>query len=123
MTLKNRDGITVINPIYSFTGNFFYEGLCEASPLNSDSMGYIDTTGKFVISPIYTVAYPFGCGVAVVGTGIFNHGKRFIINKNGKLISNKKWLRSATNIGKFNDNMAVIGFNKSVWNFIKDKIY
>jgi hypothetical protein len=118
----DNKGNIIIKPQFSSTENFFSEGLCYAAPKQSKKYGYIDTTGKFVIQPKYTFPGSFGNGLAVVGLGDIDHMDRQIIDMKGNVVSDNKWLRSATRFEQFKDSMAVIGFRDKVWARIKNKI-
>lgn len=64
----------------------FAEGLSPAYDSDENRIGYIDEDGDYVIDPIYTNAYPFHNGLAVVaelnedGTSVSYH----FIDKNGE---------------------------------------
>jgi hypothetical protein len=105
----NIKGDTVIKPIFDKTGEFS-EGLCLASK-GGFKYGYIDTTGKWVVQPIYTMETSikvngefdysdknFSGGFAAV----CKDEKYGVIDKNGNLVIGFKY----GYIGKFSEGVA-----------------
>ncbi len=118
---KNSSDSVVIKPRFSVTAAFFSEGLCYASLPPVVLFGYIDTTGRFVIPPRFTIPGDFSEGCAVVGVGSLEQISRKIIDTKGNTVSGHKWLRSASSIFPFSEGLAAVGICDKVWDRIKDK--
>src|SRR5688572_2159759 len=74
----NSSGKVVIEPQFAAAGNFYEDGL---APARKDGYyGYIDTTGKYVLPPIYDYAHDFMQGLAKV----YKRSGSVYINTKGK---------------------------------------
>lgn len=84
----DKEGITVItlNPYIPFSrqGSFgFKEGLATVVDPDTEKVGYMDKTGRMVISPRFAVAYPFSNGLARVA--LFDGCGFVYIDKSGNI--------------------------------------
>ena len=80
----DKNGKIKINPQYSdIVEDGFSERLCAVRRNKEGHYGYINKKGIFILNPIYTLAFQFHNGLAVV---VIDNGF-YLINKRGKFVS------------------------------------
>jgi hypothetical protein len=100
-------------PPLDFVGGGFYEGLSKVSTYSEGRgwlYGYIDKSGKVVIKPRFTYAYPFREGLAAVCLDI----KCGFIDKTGKIAIAPKYRVTAP----FSGGLGIAGFDHDAIGFV-----
>ena len=86
----------------------FAEGL---APLSIEhKYGYVDTSGKFVIQPLFDRAYPFADGRALICMA----GKYGYIDKDGKIAVTAQFYDGAA----YSEGLAAVAVAKNKWGYI-----
>ncbi|HBK98560.1 MAG TPA: hypothetical protein DD001_15185 [Microcoleaceae bacterium UBA10368] len=108
VTMGEKSGYIDVsgNLVIPFGGSKFSEGLASVRASDSKLVGYIDKTGKFVISPRFYSAYEFENGLADVEA---MNGKRGLIDKTGKYVIEPKFETYTT----FSEGLAIVGVREN----------
>jgi WG containing repeat len=92
---------------YSFDASYgFMEGLAVSKNKATNSMGFVDTQGKWAISPLYRDCRGFENGIGAVSLWPLDHNppKWYFIRRNGQLITELP----CDNIMGFKNNLAQV---------------
>lgn len=104
---KSGNGKKAFDTEFDEAGSFS-EGLAVIR--NASGKGYIDTSGKIVISPQFEVAEGFQEGLACVGVGKYPTTKFGFIDKTGKFVINPQFSACGNyaSLGGFSDGLAIV---------------
>ncbi len=106
----DKTGKVVIPRREYVVSNDFSEGLAAVEKHDADGnekYGFIDKTGKIVVTPEYDGAENFSDGLAKVRKGGWETGKYGLIDKTGKIVVPLEY----DNIGSFSDGLARVEKN------------
>lgn len=100
----NKQGVSITNGKEFTEAHDFQEGLAlvnAAQYINQSKYGFIDTSGEYVVQPIYKGGESFSEGLALVRT---NKDVLFFIDKNGKKVLESNYLLC----GNFSEGLAPV---------------
>ena len=87
---KDNKGKVLMQPKYDFPPGTFSEGIVIVKNSGLNGTGFMDASGREIVAPQYTTAYPFTNGVALAckgGRDIYGTGGKWgVIDKNGKVV-------------------------------------
>lgn len=108
--LLDRDGKTVVAPMYSQLDDFS-EGRAVAQLRRGGPFGYVDRTGTFAIQPTFVSAASFSEGLACVAIDSLRHG---YIDPTGTMVIDAVYRAG----GSFSEGLAPVLTADSTWRYI-----